>query len=108
MKIIKITCEEEKDCKDCHGPYDVSEVRDSTEEEKEESAANTPKYSLKVKKPIEIRNKAQVIKDANEVFEGIGKLKGYQYQIEIDDKVPPVVSPRYSVPPPMQEPLKRT
>ena len=107
MKIIKIMCEEEKDCKDCHGPYDVSEVRDSTEEEKEESAANTPKYSLKVKKPIEIKNTAQVIKDANEVFEGIGKLKGYQYQIEIDDKIPPVVSPRYSVPPPMQEPLKK-
>ena len=107
MKIVKIMCEEEKDCKDCHGPYDASEVRDSTEEEKEESAANTPKYSLKVKKPIEIRNTAQVIKDANKVFEGIGKLKGYQYQIEIDDKVPPVVSPRYSVPPPMQEPLKK-
>ena len=32
-------CEEEKDCKDCHGPYDVSEVRDSTEEEKEVTPA---------------------------------------------------------------------
>ena len=106
MNIIKVMCEE-KDCKDCHGPYDVSEVRDSTEEEKEESAEDTPKYSLKVKNPIEIKNTAQVIKDADEVFEGIGKLKGYQYQIEIDDKVPPVVSPRYSVPPPMQEPLKK-
>ena len=106
MNIIKIMCEE-KDCKDCHGPYDVSEVRDSTVEEKEESAEDTPKYSLKVKKPIEIKDTAQVIKDANEVFEGIGKLKGYQYQIEIDDKVPPVVSPRFSVPPPMQEPLKK-
>ena len=30
MTISKIICEEEKDCKDCHGPYDVSEVRDST------------------------------------------------------------------------------
>ena len=46
MNIIKIMCEE-KDCKDCHGPYDVSEVRDSTVEEKEESAEDTPKYSLK-------------------------------------------------------------
>ena len=35
MKIIKIMCEEETDCKDCHDPYDVSEVRDGTEEEKE-------------------------------------------------------------------------
>ena len=105
MNIIKIMCEE-KDCKDCHGPYDVSEVRDSTEEQEKESAGDTPKYSLKVKKHIEIKNTAQVVKDAHEVFEGIGKLKGYQYQIEIDDKVPPVVSPRFSVPLPMQEPLK--
>ena len=96
-----------KDCKDCHGPYDVNEVRDNTEEEKQESTANTPEYSLKVEKPTEIRNTAQVIKDANDVFEGIGKLKGYQYQIAIDDKIPPVVSRRYSVPPPMQEPLKK-
>ena len=112
MKIIKIMCEEEKDCKDCHGPYDVSEVRDSAEEEKEATPAPgqdsaKPKYSLKVRKPIEIRDTAQVIKDASDVFEGIGKLKGYQYQIEIDDQVQPVVSRRYSVPPPMQEPLKK-
>ena len=61
MKIIKIMCEEEKDCKDCHGSYDVSEVRDRTDEEKQESrAANTPKYSLKVEKPIEIKNTAKV------------------------------------------------
>ena len=26
IKIIKIMCEEETDCKDTHGPYDVSEV----------------------------------------------------------------------------------
>ena len=86
MKIIKIMCEVEKDCKDCHGPYDVSEVRDSAEEEKEATPAPgqdsaKPKYSLKVRKPIEIRDTAQVIKDASDVFEGIGKLKGYQYQI---------------------------
>ena len=63
MKISKIICEEEKDCKDCHGPYDVSEVRDRTDEEKQESrAANTPKYSLKVEKPIEIKNTAKVIR----------------------------------------------
>ena len=112
MKIIEIMCEKEKDCKDCHGPYDVSEVRDSTEEKKDVTPAPDqdsakPEYSLKVKKPIEIRDTAQVIKDANDVFEGIGKLKGYQYLIEIDDKVQPVVSRRYSVPPPMQEPLKK-
>lgn len=41
------------------------------------------------------------------MFEGIGKLKGYQYQIEKDDKVQPVVSCRYSVAPPMQEPLRK-
>jgi len=97
MKIIKIMCEEEKDCKDCHGPYDVSEVKDSTKEEKQESSVNTPEHSLKVEKPFEIRNTAQVIKDAHDVFEGIGKLKGYQCQIEIDDKIPPVVSRRYNV-----------
>ena len=39
MKIIKVMCEEEKGCKDCHGPYDASEVRNSTDEEKEESVA---------------------------------------------------------------------
>ena len=80
MKIIKITCEEEKDCKDCHGAYEVSEVRDSTEEEKEATPAADqdsakPKYSLKVRKPIETRDTAQVIKDANNVFEGIKKAK---------------------------------
>ena len=112
MKIIEIMCEKDKDCKDCHGPYDVSEVRDSTEEKKDVTPAPDqdsakPEYSLKVKKPIEIRDTAQVIKDANDVFEGIGELKGYQYLIEIDDKVQPVVSRRYSVPPPMQEPLKK-
>lgn len=110
MKIIKIMCEEEKDCKDCHGPYDVSEVRDGTEEDKEATAAPDqdsakPKYSLKVRKLIEIRDTAQVIKDANDVFEGIGKLKGYQYKIKIE--IQPVVSRRYSVPP-MQEPLKKS
>ena len=41
------------------------------------------------------------------MFEGTGELKDYQYQIEIDDKIPPVVSRRYNVPPPMQEPLKK-
>ena len=35
MKIIKIVCEEETYCKDCHSPYDVSEVKDGTVEEKE-------------------------------------------------------------------------
>ena len=60
-----------------------------------------------MKKPIEIKDTTQVIKDANDVFEGVGKLKGYQYRIEIDEKVQPVVSCRYSVPPPMQEPLKK-
>lgn len=34
MKIIKIMCEEETDCNDCHGPYDVSEVKDGTVGEK--------------------------------------------------------------------------
>ena len=38
---IKIMCEEENDCKDCHGPYDVSEVRDSTKEEKQETHPNS-------------------------------------------------------------------
>lgn len=104
--------EEETDCKDCHGPYDVSEVKDGTVGEKEVSPAPDqdsakPKYSLKVKKPIEIQDTTQVIKDANDVFEDVGKLKGDQYRIEIDEKVQPVVSRRYSVPPPMQEPLKK-
>ena len=112
MKIIKIMCEEETDCKECHGPYDVSEVRDGTEEEREVTPASyqdpaKPKYSLKVRKPIEIRDTSQVLKDASDMFEGVGKLKGYQYQIEIEEKVLPVVSRRYSVPPPMQEPLKK-
>ena len=112
MKIIKIMCEEETDCKDCHCAYDVSEVRDGTEGEKEVTPAPDqdpakPKYSLKVRKPIEIRDATQVLKDASDVFEGVGKLKGYQYQIEIDEKVQPVISRRYSVPPPMQEPVKK-
>ena len=45
----------------------MSEVRDSTEEQEKESAGDTPKYSLKVKKHIEIKNTAQVVKDAHEV-----------------------------------------
>ena len=112
MKIIKIMYEEETDCKDCHGPYDVSEVRDGTEEEKQvtpapDQDAAKPKNSLKVRKPIEIRDTTKVLKDASDVFEGVGKLNGYQYQIKINEKVQPVVSHRYSVPPPMQEPLKK-
>ena len=109
MKIIKIMCEGEKDCKDCHGPYDVSEVRDRTEEDTRthpNSKQQThPSTLQRWRNPI--RNTAQVITDANDMFEVIGKLKGYQYQIEIDDKITPVVSRRYSVPPPMQEPLKK-
>ena len=111
MKIIKIMCEEETDCKDCHGPYDVSEIKNTVEEKEVTPASDQdtakPKYSLKVKKPIEIKDTTQVIKDADDVFEGVGKLKGYQYRIEIDEKLQPVVSRRYSVPPPMQEPLKK-
>ena len=112
MKIIKIMCEEETDCKDGHGPYDVSEVRDGTEEEREVTPASDqdpakPRYSLKVRKAIESRDTSQVLKDASDVFEGVGKLKGNQYRIEIDEKVQPVVSRRYSVPPPMQEPLRK-
>ena len=95
---------------DYHGPYDVSEVKNGTKEREVTPApdqdSTKPRYSLKVRKPIEIRDTVQVIMDANDMFEGIGKLKGYQYRIE-DDKVQPVVSHRYSVPPPMQEPLKK-
>ena len=77
IKIIKIMCEEETDCKDCHGPYDVSEVRDGTEEEKEVTPAPDqdpakPKYSLKVRRSIEIMDTTQVLKDASDVFEGVG------------------------------------
>ena len=112
MKMIKIMCEEETDCKDCHGPYDVSEVKDGTVEEREVTPAPDQysaksRYSLKVKKPIEIKDTTQVIKDTNDIFEGVGKLKGYQYRIEIDKKVQPAVSRRYSVPPTVQEPLKK-
>ena len=95
---------------DCHGQYDVSEVKNGTKVGEVTPApdhdSTKPRYSLKVRKPIEIRGTVQVIKDANDVFEGIRKLKGYQYRIEVDDKVQPVVSRRYSVPPPMQELLK--
>lgn len=35
MKIIKIMCGEEIDCKDCYGFYDVSEVKDGIVGEKE-------------------------------------------------------------------------
>ena len=46
MKIIKVMCEKEKDCKECHGPYDVSEVRNSTEEEKKDSVAPESLYPI--------------------------------------------------------------
>ena len=65
MKIINIMCEEETDCKDCHGPYDVSEVRDVTEEEKEVTPAPD------------------------------------------QDPAKPKLDENYSVPPPMQEPVKK-
>ena len=70
-------CEEETDYKDCHGPYDASEVRDGTEEEIEvtpapDQDAAKPKYSLKVRKPIEIRDTTEVPKDVSHVFEGVG------------------------------------
>ena len=110
MKIIKIMREEETDCEDCHGPCDVSEVKDGTVGEKEinpDQDSAKPKYSLKVKRTIEIKDRTQVIKDANDVFEGVRKLKGCQYRIEIDEKVQPMVSRQYSVLPPMQEPLKK-
>ena len=55
IKIIKIMCEEETDCKDCHGPYDVSEVKDGTVGEKEVNSdqdSAKPKYSLGGQSPI--------------------------------------------------------
>ena len=54
-------CKEKTDCKDCHGPDNVGEVKkEVTEEEKEVTPAPDqesakPKYSLKVRKPIESR-----------------------------------------------------
>ena len=61
MKIIKIMHEEKTDCKDCHSPYGVSEVKDGTVEEKVVNPAPDQdlaklKYSLKVKKPIDIKD----------------------------------------------------
>jgi len=98
MKIIKIMCEKKKGCKDCCGLYDVREVKDGTKEGEvaliPDQDSTKPKYALKVRKLIEIRDTVQVIKDANDVFEGIGKLKGYQYRIKVDGKVQPVVSRR--------------
>ena len=48
MKIIKLMCEVETDCKDYHGSYDVSEVKDGTVGEKEVNpdSAKTQVFSL--------------------------------------------------------------
>lgn len=66
--------------KDCHGPYDVTEVKDGTVEEKEVTPAPDQysaksRYSLKVKKPIKIKDTTQVIKDANDIIRRCWKAK---------------------------------
>lgn len=66
--------------KDCHGPYDVSEVKDGTVEEKEvipapDQYSAKSRYSLKVKKPIKIKDTTQVIKDANDIIQRCWKAK---------------------------------
>ena len=51
IKIIKIMCEKKKDCMDCHGPYDVSEVKNGTKVGEVTPApdqdSTKPRYSLK-------------------------------------------------------------
>ncbi len=79
MGMITIPCAEPQACSDCDGPYDVSEV--------------AKKYSLEVKDPIEVRDTKQVITAAKDIFTGVGKLQGYQYHIEMDESVCPVVDP---------------
>lgn len=87
LKILQVLCEDPQSCVDCHGDFDVSEVKDKK-----------ARYTLKVENPIKVSSTEQVIKDAQDVFTGIGKLKGYQYKIEIDETVSPVVQPARRVP----------
>lgn len=96
LKILKLLCEEPGSCTDCHGDFDVSEIKDKE-----------TKFSLKVENPIPVTSKEQVIEDAKDVFSGIGKLKGFQYKIEIDSTVPPVVQPARRVPEKVKSQLKQ-
>ncbi len=77
MGMITMPCAEPRACSDCDGPYDVSEA--------------VKKYSLEVKDPIEVRDTKQVITAAKDIFTWVGKLQGYQYHIEMDESVCPVV-----------------
>ena len=54
-----------------------------------EPKKNKPRYTLDVKKPLELLYTQQVIEDAKDIFTGIGKLKRYQYKVEIDKSISP-------------------
>ena len=114
MRILKLLCDDPRSCNDCHGDFDISEVgrkqkgQQQQEDKKKKSADDRSKkpYSLRVDNPIEITSTKQVIRDAPDVFSGVGKLKGYKYKIELDEKVPPVVAPPRRVPEKVKTQLK--
>ena len=68
-----------------------------------EHKKDVPRYTLVVKNVIELLSTQQVIEDAKDVFfTGVGQLKGYQYKIEIDTSVSPVVTPLRRTPDKLQ------
>ena len=92
LKIVKLLCDKPDSCRDCHGDYDVSEVQDRNKSTCEKTE-NKSSYSEVINNLIEVSSTEQVIKEAQDVFTGTGKLKGYQYKIEINETAPPVVCP---------------
>ena len=113
LKILKILCDTPGSCQDCHGDYDVGEVGNTKSEETssqkdtEDSSLKSGKpYSLKVKNPIPVISTQQVIQDAKDVFTGTGLLKNYQYKIEVDASVQPVVNPPRRIPEKVKAQLK--
>lgn len=90
--MIDLLCDKPNGCQDCHGQFDVSEVQ-NRKEDPHEPKKNKPRYTLNAQKPIKVLSTREVIECAKDVFTGVGKLKGYQYKIEIDKSVSPVVMP---------------
>ncbi len=116
LKILKILCDQPGSCNDCHGDFDISETGEQKKPcgDKKNQGNNGPvgdqqmekPYSLEVKDPIPVTSTEQLIKYAKDVFTGNGTLKDYYYKIEVDESVPPVVSPPRRVPEKVKAQLK--
>lgn len=67
LKILKILCDQPGSCRDCHGEYDVGEVKGNQKSKDETTLKKGRPYSLKVKNPIQVNSTQQVINVVSEI-----------------------------------------